>query len=561
MENNFNDNLEKRIFEKLEKKIAIENFKRKQKKKFQSYTGIKVASILIISAMLLGNAFSYATDNENIFSWILNKIGIFQEYNEEKNNVNITKENNGISLTLTDYGIDRNTLIVGYTLKFEQKEEFIEKLFNDSKIVDGTDVYGLENKNTELFYKISDTEYTVYELYTIDASKLSNDVYFESRIQLLKESDNPENVNIFREWEFRIELDKEKITLDYNEFDVENKTVTLQSINGKEDYHNPKASIIRIKRSKLTTKLVVLIEDYATDGVAYFVEVEDENGRILLENNTEYGIGGVPTDIVFKRIEFDSKISVKFYETNVATNEIYYEGTIELDLSKDLIEKEEKEITKIKKKWRNLEFEYNEKYEFHSDSSESVIREKPVSYSFMIHMFDKIKDTICTKGVIGGHCYKNQLDYNLEEVFETKRKLDNFSAGLTIGKYYIINTHKEGYDGYLESTINHEQMMDLLDGKDITSFSYMSSDIGMVPAGNVTFNKKDFWFQNTEFVDERKIKIDNVDAITYTITLSETTREYLFIKDGYIYEISCPTNFEVEDEVKEFIDSIKIIKQ
>lgn len=558
MENKFNDDLEKRIFKKLEKKIAIENFKTKEKKKFHSYAGIKIASILIVSAMILGNAFSYATDNENIFSWILNKIGIFREYDEEKNNVNITKESNGISLTLTDYGIDKNTLIIGYNLKLDQKEEFIEKLFNNSKIVNGTDVYGLEDKNTELFYKVSDTEYNIYELYTIDASKLGNNACFESKIQLIKESDNPDISNIFREWEFKINLDKDKITLDYDEFNVENKTVTLKRLDGNEDYHNPKASIIRVKRSKLTTKLVVLIEDYATAGVAYFVEVKDENGKTLLENNNEYGIGGVPTDIMLKRIEFDSKISVNFYETNVLTKEIYYKGTIELDLGKDLIEKEEKTISKVKKNWRNLEFEYNKDYEIHTDISESVIREKPISYSFMIHMFDKINNTICTNGVISGLCYKNQLNYNLEQVFETKRKLDNFSLGLTIGKYYIINTHKEGYDGYLEATITHEQMMDLLDGKDITAFSYMSSDMGMMPAGDVTFNKKDFWFQNTKFENERKTKIDNVDAITYTVTFSDTTREYLFIYDGYIYEISCPTEFEVEEDVKEFIDSIKI---
>ncbi len=558
MENNFNDDLEKRVFQKIEKKIAIENFKRKEEKKVQSYTGIKVASILIISAILLGNAFSYATDNENIFSWILNKIGIFQEYSNEKNDVNITKESEGISLTLNDYGIDRNTLIVGYTLKFEKKEEFIEKLFNDSKIVSGTDVYGLEDKNIELFYKVSDTEYSIYELYTIDASKLNDDTYFETRIQLLKEFDNPEIDNVFSKWEFKIELDKEKITLDYDEFEVENKTVVLQSINGNEDYHNPKASIIRVKRSKLTTKLVVLIEDYATDGVAYFVEIKDENGKILLENNTEYGIGGVPTDIVFKRIDFNSKINVNFYETNIITKEIYYKGSIELDLSKDLIKREEKQISKTKKKWRNLEFEYNEEYEFYSTSNESVIREKPVSYFCSIGMFEKISGNICSTGSLQIYCYENELNYSLEEVFETKRKLDNFSAGLTIGKYYIINTHKEGYDGYLESTINHEQMMTLLNGEDITSFAYMSSDIGMMPVGNVTFNKKDFWIQDTKFADERKIKIDNIDAITYTINLGDITREYLFIKDGYIYEISCPTNFEVEEEVKEFINSIKI---
>lgn len=558
MENKFNDDLEKRIFKNLEKKIAIENFKTKEKKKFHSYAGIKVASILIVSALILGNAFSYATDNENIFSWILNKIGIFKEYDEEKNDVNITKENDGISLTLTDYGIDKNTLIIGYNLKLEQKEEFIEKLFNSSKIVNGTDVYGLEDKNTELLYKVSDTEYNIYELYTIDASKLENNACFESKVQLIKESDNPEISNIFREWEFKINLNKDEITLDYDEFNVENKTVTLKKLDGNEGYHNPKASIIRVKRSKLTTKLVVLIEDYATDGVAYFVEVKDENGKTLLENNTEYGIGGVPTDIMLKRIEFDSKISVNFYETNAFTKEIYYKGTIELDLSKDLIEKEEKTLSKVKKNWRNLEFEYNKEYEIHIDTCESVIREKPLSYSLMIHMFDKINNTICTKGVISGLCYKNQLDYNLDQVFETKRKLDNFSLGLTIGKYYIIHTHKEGYDGYLESTITHEQMMDLLDGKDITSFAYMSSDIGMMPVQNVTFNKKDFLFQNTEFENERKIKIDNVDAITYTVTFSETMREYLFIYDGYIYEISCPTNFEVEEEVREFINSIKI---
>ena len=48
MENNFQNNFNKRIFEKLETKIAIENFKEKEKHSYRSYTTIKIASILII---------------------------------------------------------------------------------------------------------------------------------------------------------------------------------------------------------------------------------------------------------------------------------------------------------------------------------------------------------------------------------------------------------------------------------------------------------------------------------------------------------------------------------
>ncbi len=35
-------------------------------------------------------------------------------------------------------------------------------------------------------------------------------------------------------------------------------------------------------------------------------------------------------------------------------------------------------------------------------------------------------------------------------------------------------------------------------------------------------------------------------------------RKYVFIVDGYIYEISCPTDFENQDTVEEFIASIII---
>ena len=56
-----------------------------------------------------------------MFSVILEKMGILSEYQNTSKEINITSDNNEFKLTLKEYGIDEDTLIVGYELELPRK--------------------------------------------------------------------------------------------------------------------------------------------------------------------------------------------------------------------------------------------------------------------------------------------------------------------------------------------------------------------------------------------------------------------------------------------------------
>ena len=61
--------------------------------------------------------------------------------------------------------------------------------------------------------------------------------------------------------------------------------------------------------------------------------------------------------------------------------------------------------------------------------------------------------------------------------------------------------------------------------------------------------------------DKRNTKIDTEDAITWLETFGEDCRrEYVFLVNGYIYQVSCPIDFDNIYESEEFVESIRINK-
>lgn len=355
MENNFNSDLNERVLEKLEQKIAIEEFKEKEqiekKQNRKRGTFWKVASVAIVAILLAENAYTYATYEQNIFSFILNKVGILENYSEKNIEVNDEKlsdvEGENI-LTLVNYGMDKETLIVNYNLQLEEKPEyFMEKLLGDFTIVDGENVYILEEHHLTSFYKINDTEYEVIKIFAIDSSKLSEDARFVANVKLYKEFEGPIE-DLLGEWSFDIKLEKSKLSLEHQEYYLENSVIEFFDENGKKDtfeYIDENSNlepiavtveIVELKQSDLATKLVFFSEVLYTD-VKYFVEIINENGDIILENNTVSIRGGGFEEILFSRIDLNSKITVNIYGYNgtVETSK----GSIELDLSKDLKEK------------------------------------------------------------------------------------------------------------------------------------------------------------------------------------------------------------------------------
>ena len=66
---------------------------KKTKGKFNFSRVLSIAASFVMVIFLAGNGVAYAKGEPNIYSWILEKIGIAKDYEEIKTNINKTAEN------------------------------------------------------------------------------------------------------------------------------------------------------------------------------------------------------------------------------------------------------------------------------------------------------------------------------------------------------------------------------------------------------------------------------------------------------------------------------------
>ena len=109
-----------KALEKIEENEKLEKEIKKSKNKFNFSRILSLAASFVMTIFLAGNGVAYAKGEPNIYSWILEKVGIQKEYEEIKTEVNKTVESDNIEITLIDLGYDSNSLIIG--LKIKDKE-------------------------------------------------------------------------------------------------------------------------------------------------------------------------------------------------------------------------------------------------------------------------------------------------------------------------------------------------------------------------------------------------------------------------------------------------------
>jgi len=524
-----NNDRNERILQSLERKIAIEKFQKlnsgrdMQKKNMKPYFILKVASVIAIIGIVSGNIYTYATYKKDMFSVVLEKIGMLSEYQNERKDVNVTNESEGYKLTLTDYGIDEDTLIVGYDLELPRKIENEMHFLDNSKLKDEEKTLEIDtNSSIESFTKINDTEYKIYKFYKIDASKLVENIEFNTDITLYEQLDELHSEDLAK-WSFKTNLENDKINLKSEKYTVKNKET--ESI-----------SILEVSKSSMSTKMTILKKLYSTEpGTKYYVEILDNNGNVILENNIEAVIGGEPTDVIFQKIDFNKKLTINVYQTY--DGKIENKETITLDLEKDLVKKSETEDTqKMSRNFRDIEFKYPEKSEIYETTYGEGIEDEEV-----YHLDINLKDNL-----IAINCYKNLYDENLEEVVENINKLE-YVGGYRFNKEYTIFATEETKLKE-DLKLSYEQMLDLADGKEV---NINGTKINAQMLGDSLHDIK--------VEDKKQVKIGSKNAITWLETYAEECqRKYVFIVDEYIYEISCPTDFENQDTVEDFIDSIII---
>lgn len=335
-----NNDLNKKVLRRIKEKIAIDEFIQENKnykpKKKTSF--LKVASFAIIATVVTGNIYTYATQNKDIVTYVLDKLEILTKNEESFVQVNETKDGEKATLTLENYGFDEDTMIIGYKLEIKNPEEsFMNYLIDNSKIVDGEKIYGLDRCYSMTPSKISDTEYEVVAFYNFDTSLISENAVFETRIYLPKYLDDGEHVG---DWNFSIPLTTDKRVLDYEEYELNDKKIILEEPNIEklpENYIRKNLNLLEIKKSDIATKLICYLDGYLTGGISYFIEIVDEDGKVILPDKMQAVPGGIVSEVVFKKIDFDSKITVKI--TEMDGEEVLAKGSTEIDLRTDLKEK------------------------------------------------------------------------------------------------------------------------------------------------------------------------------------------------------------------------------
>lgn len=557
MENNYNnDELNKRVLEKLEKKISAYEFKNqentneKQSKKIVKMSFLKVASIAIVIGLLGGNVYTYATYNENMFSYILNKIGIFENYENNSKEVNITGENQvkseNCKLTLVSYGADKDMLVFKYKLELEEPMEFHKEVIDNVKIKNNDGVYGITDflsSQRSVYEKISDTEYEFYNFYKIDSSKIEENSKILLYVNVYKELEEGIE-NILGTWNFEIDFEKNNLANEYKEYAFENKKAIFKNVETNKDeilnpYSDYSVKVLEMKQSDIGSKLVMYLNDYGTEpSLSYYVEILDENGNIILDDNLEFLIGGVPTEILFQKVDLTSTLVVNVYEK--VEDKTLRKASITLDLEKDLKEKSiESSNEKEKYSWEDIEISYPANSEISKESYETGDNTRKALF---VVLNNSIGNEEYVNSYINIYKYKNIYNRSLKELSEDLKNLE-YLGGYGIRTDYSI--YKE--DGNDIENVSYEEMMNFAKNKKL------SKNGKEVTTDEINIHE-------VKYYDEKNIKIDGVDGFKWTEEYGGVKDKYVFILDNNIYEIDCTSDFSNKEIIKEFIESIKINK-
>lgn len=567
-----NKPLENRVWEKLEKKMAIENYStieninKKGDVKMKIKYMPKVVSFSILAVFLVGNIYTYATENKDIFTWMFDRIGISEKYEENNIEINEIQNSNDYTLTLENYGIDKDTLIMNFDLKSDKDFDFkfvdeqmdwTQWFYEKFEIVDENDEYAIsDDKIIRMFDKVSENEYKIYEICKLDSEKIGENSKLKINIGINKAYDGPAGVasggtEEIGKWDFAVEIDSSKINMEYEEYSFENKNIVLENVDNteenalsrlkEENQIKPEVELKRLKKSNLATKITMFLKEYYTEpSLRYTVEVLDENNNIILEKDIEYLIGGVKQDIVIRDIDIDSRLKINVYEKDDYNGKIYSKGSIELDLAKDLVETQKKEIRTATQKWMDLEFEYDENAEVSN-----------WDYPDDIHLldFDYREDDGYIKFRIDVYCQNDEIEFtDLEELADAVKKLRNLG-------YYPSSEMKAYFynedDGEFseEEYFSFDEMMKILDDENVSK-------------NGKTYSLKNFEnYQGINYSDNEKVLLDNgnINAVKY-LNKTENELVYTFKIEENIYEIHLPSNLDYTEEVNEFVENIKLIK-
>lgn len=371
-----------KAFEKIEENEKLEKEVKKQKSKFNFSRVLSLAASFVMVIFLAGNGVAYAKGEPNIYSWVLEKIGIQKEYEEIKTEINQTVEveatqeyfagtkNYKVKMSLKDIGYDNNLLIAGWTIEcpeliemFTQYEgqeiaeirsEIEDTLELDLSInINNQDIvynYSLPDGVEEFInsYRItkclSDNEILIYEIFILDDLNIDEIKDIEINIRRIIESYSDGAWEVANgNWNFIVK-DIKKNTEFIKEYDL---PVTVEYIVDKEyvEEYNEDGSIQKrsnqmnvttdgekgiIKTNKIinckSASLMYMtsnleIESTVDPTYFYCCDITDANGNIILEKTLLYFLENEPL-ITQEKLKEGETYYINVYK--IVDSDIYF---------------------------------------------------------------------------------------------------------------------------------------------------------------------------------------------------------------------------------------------
>lgn len=298
-------------------------------------------------------------------------------------------------------------------------------------------------------------------------------------------------------------------------------------------------------------KIYLIIYSDVTE--LYSIEVTDSTGNNLLidENIQEKGIyTGSIEELKIKKIELDSIININVIEKDSKNNTIVNESLVQLDLSKDLVQKENmKSMGKVSRDLIDVTFEYTDSENVYESINTYEYTSNLIGSSVSVELKEQYGDKLFGLAYIDFIANKNVNNLTLEEAFNSMNLIFSSFGNYPLSDVYKLEITDEQGNFIEELAVNFDEMKKLASGEKIikNGKEYTSKMIlGYDPSG-ITYEK----------LGEEKIG-NNIDAIKYQAMNNDDYVNYMFIYKDYIYEITCPTNNRVEKEVQEFLDSIEL---
>lgn len=253
-------------------------------------------------------------------------------------------------LTLEKTIIDGENLILKYNLKLIEPEDMLIKELHDKATIKyGDEVLEFNNlKDFGVFEKIGDTEYQIYKFYSIDRSKINDNMEFTSEMSIYRydkteyyspSESEPDFLDVGK-WKITLKLDKNQFG-ELKKYSLEGAVIDFVPESSEERVLGiPTLELNEIIQGNKTTRFNMKLKN-SLPHATYFVEILDGEDNVLLEKDLQYFEGNEFAEIIVPKVDDNAKIKIIVYETEAGSGfetytiseNVYSKAIIDLDMA------------------------------------------------------------------------------------------------------------------------------------------------------------------------------------------------------------------------------------